>query len=175
MCCFFKNEDTKIQVWIIIDCFLNTCYGFLLFIILNPLIGSPGGIVGPIWSFIVIIADIVLLFALKKGNTKFMLFWIFIMGFNINLILITATFLFSFGITIITGLFIKLTTTTIAILVLTIEGGILSIFVVWFASLLFFIFGALSFCLHKKVISLRHGLKNSRNQKAAQYLRENFI
>ena len=99
MCCFFnrdrlslffKNEETKIQVWIIIDCILNICYGFLLFIILDSLIGSPGGIVGPIWSFIVIIANIVLLFALKKANTKLMLFWIFTTGINISLLLITA-------------------------------------------------------------------------------------
>ena len=101
MCCFFnrdrlslffKNEETKIQVWIIIDCILNICYGFLLFIILDSLIGSPGGIVGPIWSFIVIIANIVLLFALKKANTKLMLFWIFTTGINISLLLITAIF-----------------------------------------------------------------------------------
>ena len=107
MCCFFKNEETKIrpkiQVWIIIDCILNICYGFLLFIILDSLIGSPGGIVGPIWSFIVIIANIVLLFTLKNANlsagplysevnTKLMLFWIFITGINISLLLITAIF-----------------------------------------------------------------------------------
>ena len=92
MCCFFKNEETKIQVWIIIDCILNICYGFLLFIILDSLIGSPGGIVGPIWSFIVIIANIVLLFALKKENTTLMLFWIFATGVNISLLLITAIF-----------------------------------------------------------------------------------
>ena len=103
MCCFFKNEETKIQVWIIIDCILNICYGFLLFIILDSLIGSPGGIVGPIWSFIVIIANIVLLFTLKKANlsagplytevnTKLMLFWIFTTGINISLLLITAIF-----------------------------------------------------------------------------------
>ena len=101
MCCFFnrdrlslffKNEETKIQVWIIIDCILNICYGFLLFIILDSLIGSPEGIVGPIWSFIVIIANIVLLFALKKANTKLMLFWIFTTGINISLLLITAIF-----------------------------------------------------------------------------------
>ena len=92
MCCFFKNEETKIQVWIIIDCILNICYGFLLFIILDSLIGSPGGIVGPIWSFIVIIANIVLLFALKKANTKLMLFWIFTTGINISLLLIIAIF-----------------------------------------------------------------------------------
>ena len=103
MCCFFKNEETQILVWIITDCILNICYGFLLFFMLDDLIGYPGGIVGPIWSFTVIVADIVLIFALKKSNTKFMLFWIFIMGFNINLILITATVFFSFGITIITG------------------------------------------------------------------------
>ena len=92
MCCFFQNEETKIQVWIIIDCILNICYGFLLFFILDLLIGSPGGIVGPIWSFIVIIANIVLLFALKKANTKLMLFWIFTTGINISLLLITAIF-----------------------------------------------------------------------------------
>ena len=92
MCCFFKNEDTKIQVWIIIDCILNICYGFLLFIVLEFLIGSPGGIVGPIWSFIVIIANIVLLFALKKANTKMMLFWISTTGINISLVLLTAIF-----------------------------------------------------------------------------------
>ena len=47
---------------------------------------------GPIWSFIVIIANIVLLFALKKANTKLMLFWIFTTGINISLLLITAIF-----------------------------------------------------------------------------------
>ena len=77
MCCFFKNEETQILAWIITDCILNICYGFLLFFMLDDLIGYPGGIVGPIWSFTVIVADIVLIFALKKSNTKFMLFWIF--------------------------------------------------------------------------------------------------
>ena len=90
MCCFFKNEETKIQVWIIIDCILNICYGILWHIILGSLIGFQGGFVGPIWSFIVIIANIVLLFALKKANTKLMLFWIFTTGINIILLLITA-------------------------------------------------------------------------------------
>ena len=47
---------------------------------------------GPIWSFIVIIANIVLLFALKKANTKLMLFWIFTTGINISLLLIIAIF-----------------------------------------------------------------------------------
>ena len=98
MCCFFKNEETKIQVWIIIDCILNICYGYLLFKILDPLIGSPGGIVGPVWSFIVIIANIVLLFALKKANTKLMLFWIFTTGINITLVLITAILFVSLSI-----------------------------------------------------------------------------
>ena len=98
MCCFFKNEETKIQVWIIIDCILNICYGYLLFKILDPLIGSPGGIVGPVWSFIVIIANIVLLFALKKANTKLMLFWIFTTGINITLLLITAILFVSLSI-----------------------------------------------------------------------------
>ena len=87
MCCFFKNEENKIQAWIIIDCFLNICYGMLWYMIL---IGFQGGFVGPIWSFIVIIANIVLLFALKKTNTKLMLFWIFTTGINIILLLITA-------------------------------------------------------------------------------------
>ena len=82
MCCFFKNEETQILVWIITDCILNICYGFLLFFMLDDLIGYPGGIVGPIWSFTVIVAGIVLIFALKKSNTKFMLFWIFIMQYR---------------------------------------------------------------------------------------------
>ena len=42
-------------------------------------------------------------------------------------------------------------------------------------SALLFMFGGVSICLCKKVTLLRHGLKNLRNQKAAQYLRENFI
>ena len=54
MCCFFKNEETQILAWIITDCILNIFYGFLLFFMLDDLIGSPGGIVGPIWSFTVI-------------------------------------------------------------------------------------------------------------------------
>ena len=45
-------------------------------------------------------------------------------------------------------------------------------------SALLFMFGGVSICLCKKVNLLRHGLKNSNDfisQKAAQYLRENFI
>ena len=104
MCSFFKKYEIKIEGLIIIDLIFNICYVTICFWILSLFqekfqdLAYPGYVGPHIWSFIVIIADIVLLFALEKSNTKLMLFWILTMMVNITLLLITSLSLFALSI-----------------------------------------------------------------------------